>query len=220
MSDLKEVRITPGFTPTDHQRMVLAKIVSSATDKIAGEEVSRSEKLVTARDILADIGVITYTMGRASITPKGEQMMKDEGITDEMGKLTDQGEKWSRKEYPKEESYQYIVEKFARHHQFKSLVRQTIEEGQMKNILIKFEENVIDKLREFFDLTILRKTDTHNYVFHFITKRWKFKPTVEEIINELRRDEQFKQFFVYKKPNRVQDFFNLYYNENEEPPLK
>lgn len=77
---------------TNNQKRVLAKIASSPTPKVAAEEISRDQNLIAARDQLAKLDVISYFNNEAKLTEKGEQIAKEEGITDETGQLSPDGQ--------------------------------------------------------------------------------------------------------------------------------
>lgn len=92
---LSEKRILTNIRLTTHQKMVLAKIINAQTDHIAGEEVSNGRKIVAARNVLMKLGLVNFNNGRASLTNKGMQAARDEGLIDETGNLTDEGKKYA-----------------------------------------------------------------------------------------------------------------------------
>lgn len=78
------------------QQKLLAMIFSAPTfDEAAGKKVDiqssvEADKLALARRTLTDIGLITYneTSDLYTITDSGMEMMREEGLTDETGALT------------------------------------------------------------------------------------------------------------------------------------
>lgn len=78
--------------PTTFQRQVLAHIAAASSPKVAAENISKNRNLVTARDILAKLGLITFSDRAATITDTGLRLAVEENITDEAGELTDVGQ--------------------------------------------------------------------------------------------------------------------------------
>lgn len=78
--------------PTQNQLMVLAKIIANKEHPTqAAEEISTNENLISARNMLMKLNVITYSDTTAELTDKGMQIAQDHGIADEAGELTDKG---------------------------------------------------------------------------------------------------------------------------------
>ena len=79
---------------TTNMQKVMAKILAAPTPAAAAAEISKGQNLVAARDILMKIGLITYKEqpDEATVTDQGQQVLRDENITDESGQLTDQGQ--------------------------------------------------------------------------------------------------------------------------------
>lgn len=78
--------------PTTFQRQVLAHIAAAQSPKIAAENISKNQNLVAAREILAKLGLITFSDRAATITDTGLRLAVEENITDESGELTDVGQ--------------------------------------------------------------------------------------------------------------------------------
>lgn len=81
---------------SDIQKEVLAKVKAAPTPHLAWDEISGSatdvdENLATARDVLGNLGLLSVGDGVLEVTPKGEEVMKDENLIDDMGELTDTG---------------------------------------------------------------------------------------------------------------------------------
>lgn len=93
MSTLKEKFIN-SLVLTLNQKTVMAKIAAAPTEKVAAEDISRGANLVSARDMLVRMGLITFKDATsATLTDKGRQIAQDENIMDASGGLTDKGRK-------------------------------------------------------------------------------------------------------------------------------
>lgn len=94
---LNEKRVVPAFTLTNYQKKVMAKIIAAPTPKIAGEEITKDPQLVRARNVLLKISpsLISFVRGKATVTPTGLKIMKDENLVDDQGNLTDEGENFA-----------------------------------------------------------------------------------------------------------------------------
>lgn len=74
--------------PTENQKRVLAKIISSPTPTVAGDAISSGQGIVAARNMLMKLGLITLTNGTAAVTDRGTQVATAENIIDQGGQLT------------------------------------------------------------------------------------------------------------------------------------
>lgn len=80
--------------PTTNQLTVLATIVANQDHPArAASEISANENLIAARNMLMKLNVIQYSANNAALTEKGQQIAKEQNITDEGGQLTDEGNK-------------------------------------------------------------------------------------------------------------------------------
>lgn len=86
------MRILNTIRPNNNQRMVLAIILASPTPKIAAEQLTGNSNIVSARDTLAKIGAITFSLEQAALTDRGTQIAREENIVDDAGQLTAQGQ--------------------------------------------------------------------------------------------------------------------------------
>jgi hypothetical protein len=97
---------------TTNQKSVLAKIVAAPTPKVAAEDISQGENIVAARDMLIELGFITFADGVfAALTASGKKIATDENIIDDTGALTDDGRQVLTPEtdiLPNTESYKLI----------------------------------------------------------------------------------------------------------------
>jgi len=89
---LQEVQIMNSVHPTDNQKRVLAKIAASPTSTVAAQQISDSQNMVAARDMLMKLGLIMVSNGEASLTDRGAQVAVDENIIDDNGELTKMGQ--------------------------------------------------------------------------------------------------------------------------------
>lgn len=85
------MRLLNTIRPSTYQKKVLAKILSAATPKLAAAEISRDQNLISARDMLAKLGAITFTHDSAELTDIGQRLATSENICDDSGQLTDVG---------------------------------------------------------------------------------------------------------------------------------
>lgn len=79
---------------TDNQKTVLAKaVLAGALDEPARVKL-HTEQLVTARDVLDELGIIEYSYedNTISITDDSVDLMKMEGIIDDSNQLTQEGQ--------------------------------------------------------------------------------------------------------------------------------
>lgn len=86
------MRLLSALHPTTNQKRVIAKIVASPTPSVAAQEISKGANLVSARNMLMKLGMITFANGEAALTQSGQQIATEEGITDQSGGLTDVGQ--------------------------------------------------------------------------------------------------------------------------------
>ncbi len=101
---LLEKPIVPVMNPTENQKAVLTKIVAAETPKLAAADISKSSNLVSARDMLKKLGFITLDDEGAALTDAGTKVTTDQGLTDDMGELTDTGRKIAFADDPEKEA--------------------------------------------------------------------------------------------------------------------
>ena len=130
MSTLKEKFIN-SLSLTANQKTVIAKIAAAPTEKVAAEDISHGTNLVSARDMLMRMGMITFKDAQsATLTDKGRKLAQDENVIDETGSLTDEGKKLVGGGGPETAP----MEAF-------SLVKQlSINEGKMKDLSITVDD--------------------------------------------------------------------------------
>ena len=138
MRILDEKRVLSTVRLTENQKKVMTRIVASATEKLAAEEISKGRNLVAARDMLVKLGMIEFREGHAALTSDGEQVMKDSNLIDDMGSLTEEGNKFA---------YEEGQEPMAT----ESLIKQVNEdikltEAMMKDLAMKGEEAFKDAM--------------------------------------------------------------------------
>jgi len=83
------MRILSTVRPTKHQRKVMAIIATAPTPKLAAGQLVGDTNLVAARNMLAKLGIITFTDAHAEFTDAGSKLATEENITDEMGEATE-----------------------------------------------------------------------------------------------------------------------------------
>jgi hypothetical protein len=81
MTTLNEKRVLTTIHLTDTQKKILALIDQAPSDAAAGMAVSTDRQVAANRDTLVDLGLITYSDGRATITDKGREIMSDENVS-------------------------------------------------------------------------------------------------------------------------------------------
>ena len=95
MDLINEKRTMTTVRLTENQKRVMTTIVSSATEKLAAENISTGRGMITARDILVKLELIVADDTSAALTSAGEQLLKDYNLIDEMGELTEEGSKFA-----------------------------------------------------------------------------------------------------------------------------
>jgi len=79
----------------NYQKMVMAKIISAVTPKVAHDTVTIGRKMVTAVKQLKLLKLIEVGKGKALVTDIGKTFAQQINLTDESDGLTDEGEKWA-----------------------------------------------------------------------------------------------------------------------------
>lgn len=79
--------------PTSNQKRVLAKIAAAPTPTVAASEISSDANMVSARNMLMKLGMISFSNNEAALTDKGTEVATDENIIDQSGQLTQAGQK-------------------------------------------------------------------------------------------------------------------------------
>ena len=74
-----------------HQKAVLVIIKSSATPKVAAEDIHSCQNLYAAAKLLQQVGAIQFTETAVSLTPEGEDLAKQSNLLDDLGNVTTQG---------------------------------------------------------------------------------------------------------------------------------
>lgn len=91
MSIIKELLEPRTVMLTNIQKAVLAAVFNSPTPEAAFEAINGSPALVTARNILERLGLISIESTKASLTDEGNAAIVANNIADESGQLTDVG---------------------------------------------------------------------------------------------------------------------------------
>ena len=98
--ELREFMVSNPYNLTEHQREVLARVAAApAADDGFKKVYLGDEKLETAKELLIQIGYLEVdpNTGRLRPTDDGNAAMEEEGVTDEMGQLTDHGQELAYK---------------------------------------------------------------------------------------------------------------------------
>ena len=91
-----ETSILPSIRLTDTQKSVLTTIKSAPTPQVALENISTGRNMLAARDILKQLGLITFDDDSAEITNDGTETMKNANLIDDSGELTDEGRSFAQ----------------------------------------------------------------------------------------------------------------------------
>ncbi len=94
MKTINERRIHDAIQLSSVQKFVLAKLVAAETPLTAYEEVNRGANTVTATQMLGKLGLMSMAENHAEITEQGREALQKEGLIDEMGELTEEGQLW------------------------------------------------------------------------------------------------------------------------------
>lgn len=89
-------RILTSIHLSDIQKEVLAKVKAAPNTTMAWEEIigvsaDVDNNYAAARDVLGNLGLLKVGDGELEVTQKGEEVMKDSNLIDDMGELTDVG---------------------------------------------------------------------------------------------------------------------------------
>jgi len=90
-------RILHSVNLSEIQSKLLLVVKIAETPEMAFEELSKqapetSGNIAGARDVLIKLGMIEVTDNQVLVTSKGEEIMRDEYLIDEMGEPTEKGE--------------------------------------------------------------------------------------------------------------------------------
>jgi len=94
---LKERRTLSTVHLTDIQKEVLVKIHQAPSPTVADEQISKGRNYVAARQLLAKLDLVDTAEDNLVVTDTGLDVMKDEGLVDDAGELTEQGNKYATK---------------------------------------------------------------------------------------------------------------------------
>ncbi len=94
MKTLNEVEILSNIRLSHTQKFVLTKLISSQTPLTAYETISQGANTVAAREQLTKLGLMTFSDGSAAISDDGIELLKQEALVDDMGKLTELGSQY------------------------------------------------------------------------------------------------------------------------------
>ena len=89
---LAEKRILTNIRLTDHQKAVLTRVKIAQSPRIATDNTKKNTSMDAAREQMIRLGLIAFDGTNTTITPQGEQLLKDESLIDDMGELTPDGQ--------------------------------------------------------------------------------------------------------------------------------
>ncbi len=89
IKQLQEAIQPSAYRPTEHERIVVAKILVSTTPQLAFDQIARGEKLNMAKTKLMQLGFIQVLDGEASLTPDGIEMATAQALADETGEAAE-----------------------------------------------------------------------------------------------------------------------------------
>jgi predicted transcriptional regulator len=97
MDTLNETQILTNVGLQDTDKFILAKLSQNQPSHLEYLQTLGSRKLIVHREQLAKVGLITLDDNQqvADITDKGREALKAEGILDDTGNLTPEGEKYA-----------------------------------------------------------------------------------------------------------------------------
>lgn len=78
---------------SDTQKSILILCKISPSPEAAYESTSISQNLTEARESLVKLGMVQLTPNSVSLTPPGEELLVKLDLVDEMGELTEEGNK-------------------------------------------------------------------------------------------------------------------------------
>lgn len=87
------MRLSSSMHPTQSQKTVIAVISSAETPALADSMLSGSSNLIAAKRTLVSLGLVSGDVDQdAGLTSLGQQIARDEGIVDDGGQLTPDGQ--------------------------------------------------------------------------------------------------------------------------------
>jgi len=156
MNIINEKRTLTTVRLTNNQKKVMTRIIAAATEKVAAEEVSKGRGLVAARDLLVKLGMIEYRDGYAALTTDGEQVLKDSNLIDDMGSLTEEGNKFAYEEGQEPMATESLIKSVnqqineAADIQFSDAEKKEIIAIQQEKKDLEYGSPLFDKLYDYF----------------------------------------------------------------------
>jgi len=94
--DLDEARTLGNVLLSEAQKFILTKLLLPDSTPLLGyQNISVGKNIVANRDILVKLGMLTLGDNEAAITDSGIEALRNEGLVDETGQLTDLGERYA-----------------------------------------------------------------------------------------------------------------------------
>lgn len=99
---MNEVRVLTNVRLSETQKIILARVVSADNPHVGYESINEGRNLVASSKELAQLGLLQINQGEANITDKGNEVLINEGLIDETGELTEEGQKYAEMKGPSE----------------------------------------------------------------------------------------------------------------------
>lgn len=95
-NNLNEVRTLNNVLLSEAQKFILTKLLlPEATPLTSYSSISAGKNIVANRDILVKLGMLTLGDNEAEITDTGIAALKNEGLVDDSGELSDLGQRYA-----------------------------------------------------------------------------------------------------------------------------
>lgn len=87
---IEETEILQTFTPTDHQKIVMLKVLMAETPRLAADVTVGNSEMTEAERILKDIGILQDFEDGIQLTDSGMQVLRDLYLIDESDQPTEE----------------------------------------------------------------------------------------------------------------------------------
>lgn len=95
-NNLDEARTIGNVLLSEAQKFILTKLLlPNSTPLLGYQNISVGKNIVANRDVLVKLGMITLGDKEAEITEAGIEALRNEGLVDDSGQLTDLGERYA-----------------------------------------------------------------------------------------------------------------------------
>lgn len=95
-NNLDEARTLGNVLLSEAQKFILTKLLLPDSTPLLGyQNISVGKNIVANRDVLVKLGMLTLGDNEAEITEAGTEALRNEGLVDEAGQLSDLGERYA-----------------------------------------------------------------------------------------------------------------------------